>query len=690
MKNSPAKKPGRPITRVKETGARAPRADFWIALILFAVTLLLYAPVRQFEFVNFDDPDYVSGNPHILSGFTPDSVGWAITSTDDANWFPLTRLSHLLDSQLFGMRSGMHHLMNVFLHALAAVFLFAFLLRATRARLCSAFVASVFAWHPLHVESVAWIAERKDVLSAALCFLTLWAYVRYTERPASSRYLLTLFAFALGLLSKPMLVTLPVLMLLVDFWPLKRPLNSKLIREKIPFFVLSAASAVITYLVQQRAGAGEAIHAAAALRIENALISCAIYVAKMWVPTRLAVFYPFPSHLFPWEPIAAGLFLLAVSIFVMRYGRRYPFLVTGWLWYVIGLLPVIGFVQAGAQARADRYTYIPMVGLSIMLAWGASEVIARRPRVRTVILGSAAAALFACMVVTSVQLQYWRNSGELFQHALDVTGENYVAEHNLGDYLLDRPERLADAVTHLEAAVRMRPDSLKARTDLGTALSKTSGGLTEAVSQYKAALRLMPDSAITHNDLANTLSKIPGHLPEAIDEYRKALQLDPNYAEAHNNLGVALEQAGRLPEAISQFEDALRLYPEYGQAYRNLALAHAALANNLSEAAGGLPRAISEYKAAVRMQPDLAEVHYGLGVALAKAGNSETAIREFEAALRLRPDYAEAHNNLGVLLANTPGRLADAIAHWQAALRIDPGYTDAKANLTAAQASTKN
>ncbi len=626
------------------------RVDALIFLALFVSTFVLYLTVRQFDFVNFDDPDYVTGNLHVRAGLTVQSIGWAFRSTDAANWLPVTRLSHTVDSQLFGMQSGMHHLVNVSLHAIAVLLLFAFLNRATQARWPSAFVAFVFACHPLHVESVAWVAERKDVLSALFGFLTLWAYVRYTERQTTARYLFTMLAFALGLMSKPMLVTVPFLLLLIDFWPLRRVLNRRIVLEKIPFFVVSAAIALVTYLVQRRAGAAEAVHASAGLRIENALLSYVLYIGKMLLPVHLAVFYPFPSHLPMWQPLAAAFLVAAATVFVVQWRRRYPFLATGWFWYVGTLLPVIGLAQVGAQARADRYTYIPMVGLSIMLAWGAVEIARKWPSLRTAFVIAGAAACLGCMAVTRLQLEYWQNSERLFDHALKVTGENYLAEHNLGDYLLNQPGRLPDAVVHLQNAVRLRPDSVKARTDLGTALSRMPDHLSEAVAEYEAALQISPNSAITHNDLANTISKIPGKLPQAIEEYRKALQLDPDYAEAHNNLAVALEQAGKLPEAIAEFQQALRLDPEYAHARNNLALAY-----------------------------------FNFGVSLSKAGNNAQAIRQFESALRVRPDYAEAHNDIAVLLANIPGRMPDAIAHWQAALRIDPSYADAQANLQMAQ-----
>jgi tetratricopeptide (TPR) repeat protein len=726
---------------------RVSRPELWIYLALFLATFVVYAQARHFAFVNFDDPEYVAGNPHVRGGITADSLRWALTSVEAANWFPVTRLSHLLDVQLFGLRSGWHHLTNVLFHALAAMLLFAFLHRATRALWPAALVAGLFALHPLHVESVAWIAERKDVLSAFFWFLTLWAYVRYTERPARGRYALVLVAFCLGLMAKPMIVTLPFVLLLVDVWPLRRV---PLLREKMPFFALSAASAVATYLVQRGSGAVETLSGfPLALRAENALVSYVVYIVKMFWPSRLAVFYPYPAAVPLWEAALAALTMLAISALVVRWFRVFPYLAVGWFWYVGTLVPVIGMVQVGAQARADRYTYVPMVGLAIMLAWGGADALVRWPRARPAIAAAAAALGLAWGTLTWVQTEYWQNSLALFRHALDVTEGNYLAHHNLGNALSEIPGHLPEAISQYEESLRIKPDSARVHTDLGNALARLPGRLPDAIAEYQAALRITPDSPIPHNDLGNTLAKIPGRLPEAIAEYQSALRLAPDYAEAHNNLGSALAKTGRLPEAIAEMETALRLAPDDADAHTNLgralaavpgraaeavahyqtalrlspdsaeahndlgtaltempgrlpeaiaeyetalrlkpdyAAAHVNLGSTLAEIPNRLPEAISEYQAALRIQPDSAEAHYNLGAALSKTGAHGDAIAQFEAALRIRPDYAEAHNNLGVMLSSMPGRLPEAISHFEAALRIRPDYVDAHYNLGVALA----
>src|ERR1039458_4791626 len=369
------------------TAARGSRADVWIGVGLAAATLLVYAQVAGFGFVNFDDPDYVNTSGR--------GVAWAFTSVEAANWFPVTRLSHILDGLLFGMRSGWHHLTNVAWHAAATLLLFGFLRRATGARWRSAFVALIFALHPLHVESVAWVAERKDVLSAFFWFLTLCGYVRYAERGARGWYVFTLAAFALGVMAKPMLVTLPVVLLLVDVWPLER----RAYREKVPFFALSAASAIVTFVVQRSAGAvGEIAVFPLGLRVENALVTYVVYIGKMFWPARLAVFYPYPAKIAAWQALLALALIVAVSVAAWRGFRGCPYVAVGWAWYLGTLVPVIGLVQVGAQARADRYMYIPMTGLAIILAWGAAEIVRRRPNLKPAVT---ALAVVGCAAITS-------------------------------------------------------------------------------------------------------------------------------------------------------------------------------------------------------------------------------------------------------------------------------------------------
>ena len=627
-KQPPAPSPNKPI----ETPRQAPNRflKLTIGLGLFLATLLVYAPVYRFGFVNFDDPEYVVRNPHLRDGLTKDGIVWAVTSTEAANWFPATRVSELLDVEIFGLRPGGHHFTNVLLHALATASLFAFLCAATGAVWPSAFVAMLFAVHPLHVESVAWISERKDVLSALFWFLALWSYVR-------RNYWLTLLAFCLGLMSKPMVVTLPLVLFLLDKWPLRQSLRSAL-PLKTAMLALSAVSAIATYLVQGSSGAvREIAQFPLGLRVENALVSYAMYIIKTFWPSRLAVFYPYPQHLPAWQIALAFLLLAGISAAVLRERRSRPYLTVGWLWYLGTLVPVIGLLQVGAQARADRYMYLPMVGLSIMISWGLAEVLKNR-----IAIAAGIAACLACAVVAEAQIPYWRDSETLFRHAVEVTSGNYLAHHNLGVALADEG-RFPEAIEQYRAALEIEPDAANVQTDYGNALAK-SGRMPEAVAHYRSALRVLPDSPIAHNDLANALAAIPGSVPEAIAEYQTALRLKPDYEDARNNLAHVQSNAAEV-----QYNLGVDL------------------------ARSGKPEAsIPYFEEALRQRPDYVDAHNNLGVVLAGAGRAQEAIAHFEAALKIDPNSADAHVNLGIALSGIPGRMPEAIRHFQAALRIRP------------------
>jgi protein O-mannosyl-transferase len=579
--------------------------DLWICLVLLAATFAVYFQVAGFEFVNYDDPEYVTRNAHVREGINADSIAWAFTSGEAANWFPVTRLSHLLDVQLFGMNAGAQHLVNVAIHAAAVLLLYAFLLTATGSRWASAFVALLFAVHPLHVESVAWISERKDVLSAFFWFLALWAY---TVR----RYPLLVAAFCLGLMAKPMIVTLPFVLLVLDFWPLKRAFA---LRDKAPLFALSAAGAVATYMVQQHSGAvvGANIFPLL-LRFENAAVSYWIYIFDTIVPVRLTAFYPYPASMPGWEAAAALVGLAAVTATAWFRRREQPYLLAGWLWYLGTLVPVIGIVQAGFQAHADRYMYVPMVGLAMMAAWTGADLLRRLPGARIPVVAAAAIFCAICIPVAWSQTSYWHDSESLFRHSLAVTSDNAIAEHNLGSALLEAPSRLPDAVTHLQAALRLNPDSASTHSDLGTAYARM-GRLSEAAAEFQAALRLNPNSEIVRANVQNLQTEMradtaerhyakgvdlsnAGRQQDAVAEFEQALRLRPDYAEAQNNLGVALTQIpGRATEALAHFETAVKLNPNYPDAHFNLGVA-------LSQIPGRMPQAITQLEEAYRLHPD--------------------------------------------------------------------------------------
>jgi tetratricopeptide (TPR) repeat protein len=580
------------------------RGTLLICVALLLVTVAVYWPVGHFDFVNYDDPDYAGANSHLTQGLTGDSIRWAFTSGDAANWFPVTRLSHLIDTQVFGVNPGADHFVNVAFHAFTAVLLFLFLERATKCRWPSAAVAFLFDLHPLHVESVAWISERKDVLCAFFFFLTLWLYVRYAERPGATRYALVLVGFALALMSKPMAITLPVVLLLLDYWPLRR---GRKWTEKIPLFVLSAVSAIITVAVQQQSGAVKSLgNFPLPLRIENALASYAVYAGQTFRPTRLAVFYPFQTDIPLWKPVIGGVLLAAGIGFVWKFRHSRPYLLAGWLWFVIMLLPVIGIVQVGAQSHADRYMYLPMAGLLIMAAWGVLDLVKHRPRFRTLAAYTASALCASCAVLAARQVQTWRNSGTLFEHALAVTKDNYIAEHNLGSYLLNVPGQLPAAEDHLRKALAINPDSVQARNDLGIALAK-SGQTAQAASQFQAAVALDPHAEQPRHNLEVT-------------------------AEEHFNRGVEAMRAKNTTEAIREFQAALKLKPDYAEAHNNLGIAYAAVPSHSREA-------LREFEAAVRLNPDYVDAQYDLGVALSQIpGREREALTHFRIVEKLHPD----------------------------------------------------
>jgi tetratricopeptide (TPR) repeat protein len=477
---------------------------------------LVYGQVQHFDFIGYDDPEYVTDNPFVHNGLTADSIKGAFTTPAVGNWIPVTVLSHIL----VGQDSGAGHIVNVLLHALSAILLFAALQLATQARWPSAFVAAVFALHPLHVESVAWISERKDVLSAFFAFLALYAYVRYTRQPSLRRYLLVVVPFCLGLMSKPMLVTFPFLLLLLDIWPLRRAQFPALL-DKLPLILLSAADSVVTYLVQ-----GSAVQVVPlAFRLRSALVSFLIYLGQMFWPVNLAVFYPY--HSVPtWQVALACLTLLAVSALAVYWWRTRPYFATGWFWFLGTLIPVVGIVQVGGQAHADRYTYIPLIGLTVMLAWGAAEVLQKRPSARNTIAGLAIAGCTACMALTASQTAYWENTGTLFQHAIEVTSDNYIAQNGLAIYL--------------------------AQTGHGP----------EAIPHFEEYLRLVPIDASVHNNLGILYSKMPGRQKDALAHFEAAVRYNPAFKEAQFNLGVALSQLpGRTNEAIEHLDAARRIQP---------------------------------------------------------------------------------------------------------------------------------
>jgi len=671
------------------------RRELVIGLLLLSITLAVYWQIRDHKFTNYDDTVYVTENPHVQRGLVGSSIIWAFTTTEQANWHPLTWLSHMLDCQLFGLNPGAHHLTSLFLHLANVLLLFAVLRRMTGALWRPAFVSALFALHPLHVESVAWVAERKDVLSTLFWLLTMLAYAGYAERPTRARYVLTLVAFALGLMAKPMLVTLPFVLLLLDYWPLDRMAYagrddntpkrarkgigsskqrlslSRLVWEKTPFFALAAISSVVTFSVQRKAGAMSNMEVLPLWsRIANALVSYLRYLGKTIWPSDLAVLYPHPgTGLSLWWGAGAGLVLLGLSILLLRGIRSRPYLAVGWLWYLGTLVPVIGLVQVGLQAYADRYTYVPLIGLFIMVAWGVPDLAGRWGRARTVLALLAATSLSALTGCTWIQVGYWKDSLSLFTHTIQVTTNNYVAYNSSGVALAEQG-RFEEAIDRYLRALRIKPDYAEAQCNLGLALER-EGRHEEAISHYLEALRLDPNHATAHNNLGNALAD-QGKLEEAISHYTEALRIKPDYAEAYNNWGTALVKQGRFEEAIDLFLRALRIKPDYAEAHSNLAWA--------LTGRGQMAEAMAHYRIAIQIRPNFAEAHNNLGHLLVVLGRLDEAAIQFTEAVRIKPDYASARNNLGIVLARL-GRLDEAVTQLREALRVQPDYGEARSNL---------
>jgi len=612
------------------------RPDILVCLSLALAVLCVYLQVGNHEFISYDDRLYVVENPYVSSGFSQDGVRWAFSARRGGNWHPLIWLSHMLDCHLYGMNPGRHHLTNLMLHIANTVLLFIVFRRMTGALWCSSLVAAMFALHPLHVESVAWVSERKDVLSTFFWMLVMWSYVRYVARPGGLRYLLVLLLFALGLMSKPMLVTLPCVLLLLDYWPLARfkdPNPSipralelglsrsfrsstcrsggvaaspafRLIWEKMPLLVLAAIVSVITIHVQRSEG-GLWTSLPLDVKVANALVSYGHYLVKMFWPSGLAVIYPHTGMPPAWQVAGAGLMLAAATGGVAWKTTRHPYLAFGWLWYLGTLIPVIGLVQVGFQGMADRYTYIPLIGIFVMIAWAGADLVSG---VRFRRIASAAIAMMILVIlslISWVQTGYWKNGIVLFRHALGVTSNNFVAHNQLGIDLY------------------------------------LTGRLDEAIEQYHEALSIDPDYFDAHYNLGMALAQ-QGKTDDAIKEYSKALSIDGNRADAHRLLGDVFAGEGRVDEAIKHYLEVLRIEPDNAVV--------CAYVGFMFRAMGRADEAIRFFRRAVRIEPDLAQVHNILGEVLVGEGRLEEAVWHFREALRIEPDFAEAQDNLG----NTP------------------------------------
>jgi len=587
-----------------------------ICIFLVVATLAVYWQIQDHEFLYFDDNQYVTENLNVKTGFTRESIIWAFT-TSYADWHPMTWLSHMLDYQLYGLHPKGHLLTNLLIHTVNVLLLFTVLLRMTGALWQSGFVAALFALHPFNVESVAWVAERKNVLSTLFWFLTMWAYIRYAEKPTIKKYCLVALFLALGLMSKPMLVTLPFVLLLLDYWPLRRwktddqtradlpkqPENqtslSFLIWEKVPLLALVVGSSITTFIVQRIGGAVQSTNVFPLQeRVINAFVSYLSYLQKMVWPSGLSVFYAHPGNALPaWEGVISAIILVLFTTWIFRMARRIPYLAVGWFWYLGTLIPVIGIVQVGAQAMADRYAYVPLIGIFIIAAWGLPDFLAKwNQREKTPIIF--AGLLVPLMVITWMQVSHWKNGITLFQHTISVTHDIYR-------------------------------EFARAHNNLGIALKK-KGRLIEAITQYKTAIKINPDFSKPYNNLGNISIDVK-NFDEAILYYKESIRISPDYANAYSNLGTVLLQTGEKEEAIVHLRDAIRINPDLNLARTNL--------GTVLSQKGEKEEAIVHLREAIKINPAFALAHFSLGNVLFQTGEAEEAITHYREAVRIEPDY---------------------------------------------------
>jgi len=687
-----------------------------IYLFLSVTTVLAYWQVGNHEFVSFDDDIYVSENRQVQNGITTEGLYWAFTTGHSANWHPLTWISHMLDIQFFGLAPRWHHLTNLLFHIANVLLLFFVLSRMSGAILQSAFVSALFALHPLHVESVAWVAERKDVLSTFFWMLTLIAYSYYVKRPRLKGYLSVLACFALGLMAKPMLVTLPFVLLLLDYWPLERFAKSKsveliqtepepnsavqahrkkgkskkqtpqkavateetvnpafqwalfrpLVVEKIPLFILSALSCFATYIAQNKSGAIVSVEIyTPAARMGNAIVSCLMYIAKTIWPDNLAVLYPHHGSLPLWQVLGAALFLVAVTFAVFRSAKRFPYLPVGWLWFTGTLVPVIGIVQVGIQAMADRYSYIPSIGLFIMAAWGIPKIFKKWRHGKELLAASSALCLTGLLILTWIQVGYWRNSMTLYDHTLNVTENNYTIYNNrariyqdLGDY--------ARAIADFDRTIQINPGYAPAYNNRGNA-RKSLGNYTQAVEDFDRAVQINPLYADAYDNRGVAYNGTGNYL-RAIEDFNKAIEIKSGFAQFYNDRGVSYMALGNTVRGFEDFSRALETDPHYPEAYFNRGIFY--------QSSGKYRQAIDDYDKAVENNTVYnIEALCNRGTSYSHLGEQVNAIKDFDKAIQINPGCAEAYYKRGKAYAAL-GRHEQSLEDSKKAAKL--GYEDAR------------
>jgi protein O-mannosyl-transferase len=688
------------------------RTVLLVALCLVAVIIVVYGKTRNFDFVGYDDELYVTHNQYVQKGISLKGVKWAFTTFHTANWHPLTWLSHMLDCELYGLKPAGHHWTNVEFHIANAILLLFILFRMTGALWQSALVAALFALHPLHVESVAWVAERKDVLSTFFGFLSIAAYYRYAKTSSVKYYLWVVVFISLGLMAKPMLVTLPFVFLLLDFWPLDRfqyqfrfePEKTiievirkvrPIILEKLPLFIPVAISCVITFFAQKSQGAVKALWALPMkYRIENALVSYVKYVLKTIWPHKLAVFYPHPGNTLPLWQIAGGALLIAAACYgAIRLAKEFPYILVGLFWYLGTLVPVIGLVQVGDQGMADRYTYIPLIGIFIIVSWGVPDLFKKlgdrksavgnrrseilsgagntldKIRFKEIFLGfSAGIILVALSWNTFFQLNFWKNGITMFEHAISVTNHNYQAENNLGT-AYGRID-LDKAIYHYKAALKINPGYATALYNLGT-VCENKGRMDEAIGYYLKALKVKPK----YFDALNNIGMVfyhQGKYNKAVLYFKKALKTNPKKTNARLNLANVLFLQSKPDEAVSEYQKILQTDSKNAAAHYDLGYVLSSQ-NKLDEA-------VHHYNETLKIDPKYSKAHYGLANILMRQGKMKQAVFRYAKAIEFKPDYVQAYNKIGLVLLEQ-GKFKKASVFFSKALQIEPGYSEARANL---------
>jgi len=681
----------KPVLPASALGRREPQnepvaegvspGDRWkalgVAFFLAVIVWVVFGQTLGAGFINYDDPDTVSRNANVIAGLNMKGIEWAFTHTVVSRWAPLTAISHMADCQLYGLWAGGHLLTNVLLHTATTILLFLVLWQMTAALWRSAFVAAVFAVHPLHVEAVSWVSVRGDVLCAFFFVLTLGAYLHYVRKPgASMRYWTVALLFALGLMAKSMLVTLPFVLLLLDYWPLHRfprvltkanfsAAARRLVVEKIPLFALVVVSSVATVIAQGKAVATVEDHSVI-YRLCNALVSYVIYLRQMVYPAGLAIPYLDPVNHAPVAgAIPAMALLAAISYGAYLCRGKQPWVITGWLWYLGMLVPVIGITQISYYTHADRYTYLPQIGLYILVTWGVTDLCASLRHRQLLLAGLPPAVIVALIFCSRIQTSYWHDSETLWQRAIACTADNYVAHNNLGNALLEKGEA-TQAIPHLQKALEIKPEYPEAENNLGKALAH-EGKEDQAISCYEKAIETRPDFAEAQNNLGTALLK-KGRADEAIAHYQKAIGIKPDLAELHYGLGNALLQKGEVNEALGSYKKSLELNPGYAEARYGMGLA---LFQN-----GKVDEAVESYQKAIENNPDYADPENNLGNVLMQKGEIDQAILHYQRAAEIKPGLAAIRYNLGGALLQK-GRMDEAVASYQKAVEIDPNYADA-------------